>query len=200
MKTAIRSLAFISLLFVVAATAARIGSEADDSDPKYLVLGADAEALRSRFNDDLGKTRVVMLVSPTCGGCLRGADQVQKKVLAKIDSPDLAAYAVWVPANGGRERHLPRVLDLVTDARATQYWDDSDVVEEWYRVMLEFDGPCAGVFMVYGPEARWDGESPPEPDYWEDAHTDLRAVYLAPQLNARRLAEVVRKQLQRASD
>ncbi len=195
MKNAVVFMTAVPLLFLVGASALRLSGDGLLSDPEYMVLDVDADALKAKFNADVGKTRILMLVSPTCGGCLRGADQIQKRVLSKIDSPDLSAYAVWVPANGARERHLPPVLNLVTDSRATEYWDEYDVVEEWYREMLEFDGPCAGVFLVYGPEARWSGDSPPEPDYWEDAHSDLRVEYLAPQLNAKRIARIVAESL-----
>ena len=89
----------------------------------FTVLDSSLGDFKSAFNADSGKLRLVMYVSPTCGGCLLGAQRTQKKVLATIDSRELAAYVIWAPKNGGREKHVDRVLDLVTDARATQYWD-----------------------------------------------------------------------------
>ena len=191
----LRLAAVLASFLLLGAAALEPQRDALARDPEYIVLDSDADAFRERFNADVGKTRILMLVSPTCGGCLRGADQTQKKVLSRIDSDGLAAYAVWVPANSARERHMPRVTKLVHDPRATEYWDEYDVVEDWYRDMLDFDGPCAGIFMIYGPDARWDGEAPPEPDYWEDAHSDLRAVELAPQFKAKRFEQIVRDYL-----
>jgi hypothetical protein len=54
-------------------------------------------------------------------------------VLAKVDDPDLAAYVAWVPKNGAREKHVDRVTRLVTDPRASQYWDEFQAVMEPYR-------------------------------------------------------------------
>ena len=114
--------------------------------------------------------------------------------MAKIDSPNLSAYVVWVPKNGGREKHVDKVTHLVTDPRATQYWDEHAAVTEPFVEMFSLTGPCAGIFMLYGPEAEWDGSIPPEPQYWEDAHVrDLRRSGI--QFNAKQFAEKARELL-----
>ena len=87
-----------------------------------------------------------------------------------IDDDDLAVYVVWVPRNGARERHVGRVTEIVTDHRATQYWDSGSVVADAYTEQLSLTGPCAGIFMVYPPGVRWDAEEPPRAPYLLDAH------------------------------
>jgi hypothetical protein len=77
---------------------------------------------------------------------------------------------VWVPKNGAREKHVDRVTDLVTDPRATQYWDEYGAVVSQYDEMFALTGPCAGIFMVYDRDAIWEGATPPQPLYWQDAH------------------------------
>lgn len=142
--------------------------------PDYAVLDGGAEPFRSAFNADVGKVRLVMYVAPTCGGCLRGADRTQKDVLVEIEDENLTAYVVWVKKNGARERHVDRVLRLVTDDRATHYWDEGNVMLRAYDELLDIGGsPCAGAFLLYGPDARWEGELPPAPEYWQDAHPEL---------------------------
>ena len=111
----------------------------------YEILDADAEPLRSEFNEGRGKVRVIVYVSPTCGGCLRLADEVQKKALSEIDDSDLAVYVVWAPRNGAEEGHVERVTGLVDDPRAHQYWDGHGAVADPVDDMLELSGPCAGV-------------------------------------------------------
>lgn len=138
--------------------------------PPYETLDAEAEPLKSAFNADAGKARIFMYVSPTCGGCLRGARDVQEEVLAELDASNLAVYVVWAPKNGARERHVERALGLVEDRRARQYWDEEGAIVRSLDAMLRLTGPCAGAFMVYEPGTRWDGEGPPPPAYWEDAH------------------------------
>lgn len=163
--------------------------------PDYATLDRAAEPLKARFNAARGNVRLVMYVSPTCGGCLRGAKQMQEDVLAEIGSERLVAYVVWAPKNGARERDVERVTGLVTDRRATQYWDNLGVVARAYDEMFTLAGPCAGIFMLYGPEAWWEGAEPPEPAYLEDAHA---REFDRPhsQLDAERLADTVRAVLE----
>ena len=112
----------------------------------------------------------------------------------ETDSPDLAAFVVWVPKNGAREKHVERVTRLVTDPRATQYWDGYQAIMEPYTEMFDLTGPCAGVFMLFGPEARWGSDGPPRPDYAEDAHAREFDREL-PQWNAKRFAGKAREML-----
>lgn len=158
-------------------------------------LDAQAEPLRSAFNADRGKVRAILYVSPTCGGCLRQADQIQKQVLPAIDGSDLAVYVVWAPRNGAQESHVARVSNLVDDPRATQYWDGHEAVADPVDAMLELTGPCAGIAMLYGPEAAWDGAGPPAPAYWEDAH-DHEFHRAAEQFDAGRFAGQIRAMIE----
>lgn len=161
----------------------------------YEILDADAEPLRSGFNEDRGKVRVVLYVSPTCGGCLRLADEIQKEALSEIDDSDLAVYVVWAPRNGAEEGHVERVTGLVEDPRAHQYWDGHGAVADPVDDMLELSGPCAGVALLYDPEATWEGAAPPAPAYWEDAH-DFEFQRAAEQFDAERFTGRIRTMLE----
>ena len=177
------------LAFLLFATA---GNTASD----FAVLDSNLGDFKSAFNADTGKLRLVMYVSPTCGGCLRGAKQTQENVLAAIDSPELAAYVIWAPKNGGREKHVDRVLDLVTDERSSQYWDGKGAAVDAYDAMFGIEGrPCAGVFMLYRADAVWDGNSPPMPEYFEDAHAREFSRTAGPQFDGSRLAKRARQML-----
>jgi len=139
-------------------------------------LDGTAQPLKNAFNADVGKVRLLMYVSPTCGECLRGAKQGQKDVLATIDDA------------------VGRVTQIVTDPRAAQYWDGQRVLTDAYDRMLALSGPCAGIFMLYGRQARWEGAAPPSPDYLEDAHArEFNRPY--PQYDAQRFADKVRAML-----
>jgi len=181
--------ALLILIFLLYAT---LSNTAND----FTVLDSSLGDFRSAFNADTGKLRIVMYVSPTCGGCLLGAKQTQENVLAAIDGSELAAYVIWAPKNGGRERHVDRVLNLVTDARATQYWDGNGSAVDAYDAMFGIEGrPCAGVFMLYGAEAVWEGNSPPVPEYFEDAHAREFSRTAGPQFDGSRLADRARQLL-----
>ena len=41
------------------------------TERSYAVVGDSVAAVRAAFNADAGKVRVLMVVSPTCGACLR---------------------------------------------------------------------------------------------------------------------------------
>jgi hypothetical protein len=74
-----------------------------------------------------------------------------------------------------------RVVDFAVDA---------------YDTMFEIEGrPCAGVFMLYGADAVWKGNSPPMPDYFEDAHAREFSRTAGPQFDGSRLAEHARQML-----
>ncbi len=162
----------------------------------FVVLDGNLSDFKSDFNADNGKLRLVMYVSPTCGGCLLGAKETQKSVLATIDSPKLAAYVIWAPKNGGREKHVNRVLDLVTDSRASQYWDGEGSAVAAYDAMFGIEGrPCAGVFMLYPADAVWEDQSPPMPDYFVDAHAREFSRTAGQQYDGKRLAERTREML-----
>ena len=163
-------------------------------DRAYVVLDNGGHPLKGVFNADIGKVRLLMYVSPTCGECLRGAKQTQERVLAAIDNPNLRIYVVWAPKNGGREVDVARVTRLVTDPRAAQYWDAHRVVTDAYDDMLSLTGPCAGIFALYGPQVHWEGTTPPKPDYVEDAHAS-EFHRPCPQFDARRLADKARAML-----
>ncbi len=173
-----------------------LAGELGAAQDNYVVLDQSLGAFKSAFNADRGKLRLVMYVAPTCGGCLRGAKLSQQELLAEIDNPELAAYVVWVPKNGAREEHVDRVLDLVTDERSSQYWDAEGAATRAYDVMFEIEGrPCAGVFMLYASDAFWDGESPPVPVYFEDAHAREFKQKAGAQFDAGRLADHARRLL-----
>jgi hypothetical protein len=158
------------------------------------------EVLRHAFNNDLGKLRVLMYVSPTCGGCLRGAKLTNNEVLAELPGVDLSVYVVWAPKNGAREKHVGRVLDLVTDERATQYWDEHGTIVDAYDTMYSIEGrPCAGVFMLYEPDAEWGADGPPKPAYYVDAHAREFQRTAGSQFDAQQLAEEARRILREST-
>jgi len=181
--------ALLILAFLLYATVSNTASD-------FTVLDSSLGDFKSAFNADTGKLRIVMYVSPTCGGCLLGAKETQKSVLAAIDDSELAAYVIWAPKNGGREKHVDRVLDLVTDTRAPQYWDGNGSAVDAYDAMFGIEGrPCAGVFMLYGAAAVWEGSSPPIPEYFEDAHAREFSRTAGQQFDGSRLADRARQML-----
>ena len=65
-------------------TALFLFATAGNTASDFTVLDSSLGELKSAFNADTGKLRLVMYVSPTCGGCLRGAQQTQENLLAAL--------------------------------------------------------------------------------------------------------------------
>src|SRR5207244_4270902 len=106
----------------------------------YTVLDGTAQPLKNAFNADVGKVRLLMYVSPTCGECLRGAKHGQKDVLATIDDANLRIYVVWAPKSEGRQQEDGREKQVVTDTQAAQYWDEHGVLTDAYDRPLTLSG------------------------------------------------------------
>lgn len=93
---------------------------------------------------------------------------MQRHVLAKIPGEGIRTYVVWVPMNRALERDVPNATKEVWDARATQYWDRDGWLMNAYKDVLggyPFE-PAWDTFILYGSDAKWDGEKPPKPAYW----------------------------------
>lgn len=187
-----KTIIFAGLMAIVAIA----GLAQETGEQTFTILDREAQPFQAQFNADAGKVRLVMYVSPTCGGCLRGASQSQKHILDTIDSDDLSVFVVWAPKNGAREEHVGRVTDLVTDGRARQYWDEYSAIAAPLDEMLELTGPCAGTFMLYGRDVTWETGAPPEVLYWEDAHANELNRHGAPQFDPTGFAMKVRELLE----
>lgn len=98
--------------------------------------------------------------------CLRGASEVSKTLVKITAHRDLPSYVVWVPMLGGQETHVPKATRVVVDERAKHYWDGSGLLVSGYQQALSLPVPAWDIYMVYGPEARWDDGAPSSPVFW----------------------------------
>jgi hypothetical protein len=131
----------------------------------HQTVGAQAQTLRETFNADAGKVRILALVSPTCGACLRGATDIQD-VFGEIGDARLRGYIVWVPKLDGQESNVPEATHTVADPRAGHYWDGNGYLLHAYDRTLDLGQDAWDVYLLYGPETRWDSSDPPAPAYW----------------------------------
>jgi hypothetical protein len=79
-----------------------------NSERPYKMIGIGTAGLQAVFNADVGKVRVLMLVSPTCGACLNRASEVSEQLVNLEHGKNAAIYVVWVPRLNGLERNVPR--------------------------------------------------------------------------------------------
>ncbi len=150
-----------SLFLLSLAGCARLGPA-----KSYQVLGNSSAVLRTAFNHDAGKPRVLMLVSPTCGAYLRGASEVSEQLAQLEHGKNAAVYVVWVPRLGAREQNVSSATRVVAASWSLQYWDGNDLLGEQYRQVLGWNDNAWDVYMLYGPKAQWTGALPPAPDFF----------------------------------
>ena len=169
-------------------------------DSASLVDVAEIDQLKKTFNAGAGQTRLIVLFSPTCPGCIEGT-RLTQKWLDENPGADIQVYAVWLPMLPGDKRAAWKAEQL-SDRRVRHYWDPgAKVVGRWFRDHVEelkkSDVPGADfmqgafgnqraawdVYFLYGPHAKW-GDAPGEIVSWgrpvfrvqERLHKDLKRL------------------------
>lgn len=69
-------------------------------------------------------------------------------------------FVVWVPKLYGEASDVPTATRFVSDPRAQHFWDDSSVLVHQYDTVLGLGQDAWDVYMIYGPQAQWDGALP----------------------------------------
>jgi hypothetical protein len=158
--------------FIAALTMTAGGAYGADatSAPAYTVLDETGSQLREDFNRAKGSVRVLFVVDPVCPGCLRGLDDLNKALLANTQDPRLQTFVVHVPVlhPAATAKDVPPAAELLHNAHVRNYWNPSG---SFGRELAEAVGLKHGddlvyawdVWLIYGPEASWDGVSPPKP-------------------------------------
>ena len=98
--------------------------------------------------------------------CLRGASEVERTVLSRIESKNLTVFVVWVPRVKAKRKDVPLASRIIDDPRTRQYWDGSYVTGAAFENTLEIGEPAWDVYMAYGRGIRWTGNLPPHPTFW----------------------------------
>ncbi len=110
-----------------------------------------------------------------------GVSELEKQWLEQRPAAAVRVYTVWVPMLGAEERHVPEASRLATDSRVRQYWDGANTLGEAYRSVLGLSGPAWDVYLLFGPDQKWEAGAPPKPLFWMH---QLHGVTQAPMLDA----------------
>jgi len=157
------------------------------------------DPLRARFNQDIGKVRVIVLVDPTCPPCRWGASEIEKQVLETIPSKQLAVYVVWLPVlnfqdDATLQRNGQKESTRVSDSRATHYIDPNGFAGKQYSPILNipYHGPAWDVYLAFSADVRW-GDHAPAPIGW--MHQGGDGMDRARRLDGRKFADEIQKLL-----
>ena len=187
--------------FLVSAAALLVTADAARSADRatYQVLDEGAAQLREDFNAGKGTVRVLFVVDPTCPGCLRGLDDMNKDLLSKTNDPRLQTFIVHVPVltPSPTEQDVPEAATLVRNDHVHHYWNPSGSFGwELSKAagLKHGDEPVYAwdVWLIYGPEAVWEGASPPPPELLMHQLYLLRGSGL-PRLDSEQFAIKVRQ-------
>ncbi len=159
-----------SLLTAALLTLAPAAALAADAPQKsYVVLDKNLSQLRADFNANVGKVRMLYIVGPTCGVCLRGLSDMQDALYdKKVDDPRLATFVIHVPTLGAREANVAPASHLILDHHTTNYWEESGIIGRRMQQTMGFDKYTWDFWTIYGPKAVWsDANRLPAPDFWQ---------------------------------
>lgn len=137
-------------------------------DKPYVVLSEDLAQLKQDFNAKTGTVRLLFIIGPTCGICLRGMADLNDEFLAEYQTdPRLHTFSVHVPTLRAEEKHVAPSVALMNGPRIYHYWDEAGTIGLLYQDILDTEAYVWDVWFIYGPDAVWEGAAPPEPAYWE---------------------------------
>src|SRR5215471_735434 len=163
---------FRCLISAVAVVAVTYVAQSDER-ASHKVIDADATQLREDFNAAKGSVRALFVVDPICPGCLRGLDDMNKDLLSKTNDPRLQTFVVHVPRMNPppKEKDVPKAATLLRNDHVHHYWNPSGSFgrELANGLELKVDGEevyAWDVWLLYGPDAVWDGQYPPKPEYF----------------------------------
>src|SRR6266852_1162896 len=142
---------------------------ADSPQKPYVVLDNNLSQLRADFNASAGKLRMIYIVGPTCGICLRGLSDLQEAIYAKKnDDPRLVTFVVHVPTLGAREKHVAPASQIISNLYTTNYWEETGIIGKLMQQAMGADIYLWDFWTIYDPQAVWSDEHQmPVPSFWQ---------------------------------
>ena len=164
---------FLIALLPTVALFAMTNAARSDGSATYKVIDEGAAQLREDFNAARGSVRALFVVDPICPGCLRGLDDMNNALLSKTNDPRLQTFVVHVPrmTPPPKAKDVPEAATLLQNEHVRHYWNPSGSFGEELSkgLNLRVDGEDVyawDVWMIYGPDAVWEGANPPQPEYF----------------------------------
>ena len=95
-------------------------------------------------------------------------DLHEEFIAASQNDERLQTFVVHVPTLGATEDDVPAAMALLDGPRVTHYWNESGDVGDHFSEVLDIVPTYAwDVWMIYSPNAVWEGTLAPEPHYWQ---------------------------------
>jgi len=95
------------------------------------------------------------------------ADLNDAFVAASQHDDRLITFVVHVPTMGAKQHHAEDSIPLLDGPRVNHYWEETGIIGQHYTDVMDVRIYVWDFWMIYGPDAAWDGILPPVPDYYE---------------------------------
>ena len=161
---------FVSVIASAAMVLTPLAAWSAESQHKpYVVLDRSLSQLRADFNANTGKVRLLYIVGPTCGICLRAMSDLQEALYSrKPDDPRMVTFVVYVPTLGAREKNVVPASQLISNAQTTFYWEETGIIGRLMQQALGVNIYVWDFYAIYGPRAIWSKDGPPPaPDFYQ---------------------------------
>jgi len=168
----------IGLVWAAASCAQGDSAPAPAAAKPYTVLDDQASQLRADFNREVGTVRLLFVVDPICPTCLRGLDDMNRDLLERTVDPRLQTFVVHEPVLGTARASpwsrmavgtdVMKAAELLHNPQVQHYWNSSGAFGQLLSEAVGLKNSERAVYawdvwLIYGPEAKWKGTSPPRP-------------------------------------
>jgi hypothetical protein len=194
------------LLWTAASCAQGDRSAAQAAAKSYTVLDDQGGQLRADFNRKVGAVRLLFVVDPICPTCLRGLDDMNRDLLERTVDPRLQTFVVHEPVLGtaraapwsrvAKGQDIPKAAQLLHNPQVQHYWNPSGAFGQLLSQAVglkndEHPVYAWDVWLIYGPEAKWEGTNPPRPRLLMNQLGALRGSTEFPRLDSHVFAQHV---------
>jgi hypothetical protein len=126
------------------------------------VLDKAFQPLRTDFEAEGGKVRLVGVVTPSCGDCNASVQDIQTMLLSRIKSEDFEVFMIWtsiMPSDV--QPRAEKAAEMWGDPRIFHYWDDSGRIARAFARQAGVDPGRSiyNVFYLYGRNDTWDPDA-----------------------------------------
>jgi hypothetical protein len=196
----------IGLLGVASSCTRGDGFTASAPSASYTVLDDQGSQLRADFNRKVGTVRLLFVVDPICPTCLRGLADMNRDLLEGTIDPRLQTFVVHEPVLGtaraapwsrmAEGKDVAKAALLLHSAHVKHFWNPSGAFGRLLSLAVELknnESPVYAwdVWLIYGPEATWEGTDPPRPRLLMNQLGALRGSTEFPHLDSHVFAQQV---------
>jgi hypothetical protein len=186
----------VLVLFSTLAHGQLVPKEAQQGRDGYVLLDDDGRQLREDFNRGKGAVRLLFVVDPSCAACLRGMDDMNRDLFARITASGLQTFVVHVPVIGAEAKHVMPAAKLLPSKNVTHYWNEGGSVRWWLSDKLAIKNnkglvPAWDVWLIFEKDATWTANQAPTPVLLMHQLEELESTQL-PELNSESFAKRVR--------